>query len=165
MEKIWRTTKLANNLGKKFEQKFKEDFLKIENSTIDRLVDVMNGYKYISNISDFIGYVYPNIYYLECKSHKGNTFPIANLTQYEKLLEKQGIHGVRTGVILWFIEHDRVLYVPIKTFTKLIIDKKKSFNINTAKEEGYEFIEIPSVKKRVFMESDYSVLKDLEEGW
>jgi len=69
-------------------------------STIDRLYDTTNGFKSISNISDFIGYCYPNVFYLECKSHLGNTFPLANLTQYEKLTCKVGIKGVRAGMVL-----------------------------------------------------------------
>ena len=28
-----------------------------------------------------------------------------------------------------------------------------------------DIIEIPSVKKRVFMDSDYSILTELPEGW
>ena len=36
---------MAQNYGKQFEQKFKEDFLRIPESTCDRLVDVMTGYK------------------------------------------------------------------------------------------------------------------------
>lgn len=36
---------MAKNYGKEFEMKFKEDFLKLENSTIDRLYDVTTGYK------------------------------------------------------------------------------------------------------------------------
>ena len=84
--------------------------------SIDRLYDVQAGFKNISNISDIIFYRYPFICYGEIKSHKGNTFPIANLTQYEKLLAKKGIKGVRAGVILWFIEKDKVCWVPIETF-------------------------------------------------
>ena len=34
--------------GKMFEQQFKQDFLKIPGSTIDRLYDTMAGYKTIS---------------------------------------------------------------------------------------------------------------------
>ena len=34
---------MAQNYGKQFEQKFKEDFLRIPESTCDRLVDVMTG--------------------------------------------------------------------------------------------------------------------------
>ena len=149
--------------GKQFEKKFANDFLKIENSSLDRLYDVTSGYKSISQISDFIGYIYPNIFYLECKTHKGNTFPLANLTQYEKLLPKVGIKGVRVGMILWMIEHDVIVYIPISSIKKMKEDGKKSFNIKMLKETTYRIIEIPSVKKRVFLDADYSVLKNLKE--
>ena len=92
---------MANNRGKQFEAKLKQDFLaSIPESTIDRLYDSVSGYKAISNISDFIGYKKPFIFYLEAKSHQGNTFPIKNLTQYDKLSKKVNIPGVRAGVII-----------------------------------------------------------------
>ena len=72
---------MAANDGKKFEEKLKTDFLKIPGSTIDRLYDTTNGFKSISQVSDFIGYVYPFIFYLEAKSTQGNTFPFGRLTQ------------------------------------------------------------------------------------
>ena len=156
---------MANNKGKQFEVKFKEDFKRsFPNGTIDRIYDTTNGYKTISNISDFIGYNYPNIYYLECKSHQGNTFPLTNLTQYDKLKAKVGIKGVRAGVVLWFIDHDKVYYVPISTITQLKKDDKKSVNVKMLQDKSYNIIEIPSVKKRVFLDSDYSCLANLEEG-
>lgn len=155
---------MSDNRGKAFEKKFAEDFLKIKDASLDRLIDVMSGYKYISNISDYIGYVFPNIYYLELKSIQGNTFPLSNLTQYDKLLAKVNIKGVRTGVIIWFRDHDRVVYVPIATITKLKTDNKKSVNITTVENEGYRIINIPSTKKRVFLDSDYSVLTSLVDG-
>ena len=154
---------MGTNRGKQFEKKFANDFLKIENSSLDRLYDVTSGYKSISQISDFIGYIYPNIFYLECKTHKGNTFPLTNLTQYEKLLPKVGIRGVRVGMILWMIEHDVIVYIPISSIKKMKEDGKKSFNIKMLKENIYRIIEIPSVKKRVFLDADYSVLKNLKE--
>ena len=153
---------MKQNLGKKFEEKFKNDWLKIPNSSIDRLYDTMNGYKTISQVSDFIGYVFPNIFYLECKSINGNTFPITNLTQYSKLVKKVGIKGVRVGVIIWYKEHERVIYVPISTLTEMIKDGKKSVNIKEI--DNYRIVEIPSKLKRTFLDSDYSVLLDLEEG-
>lgn len=156
---------MAQNYGKLFEKKFKEDWEKaFGNHTIDRLYDSVSGYKFISNISDFIGYTYPNIFYLECKSHDGNTFPFQNLTQYDKLKDKVGLKGVRAGVVIWFKDHDKVLYVPISTITKMKEDNKKSVNVLKSIQEGYAIIEVPSVKKRVFMDSDYTVLLNLEEG-
>lgn len=153
---------MKQNLGKKFEEKFKNDWLKIPNSSIDRLYDTMNGYKTISQVSDFIGYVFPNIFYLECKSINGNTFPITNLTQYNKLVKKVGIKGVRVGVVIWYKEHERVIYVPISTLTQMIKDGKKSVNIKEI--DNYRIIEIPSKVRRTFLDSDYSVLLDLDEG-
>lgn len=54
---------MANNRGKQFESVFKQDFKRsFPEGTIDRLYDSVSGYKAISNISDFIGYDYPNIF-------------------------------------------------------------------------------------------------------
>jgi len=43
-------------------------------------------------------------------------------------------------------------------------DNKKSVNVNKSIEEGYNIIEVPSTKKRIFCDSDYSVLLDLMDG-
>jgi penicillin-binding protein-related factor A (putative recombinase) len=155
---------MPTNYGKAWEQKIKEDFTKVPNSTIDRIYDSVSGYKSISNISDFIGYVYPNIFYLEAKSCKGNTFPLTKLTQYEKLISKVGVPGVRAGVLLWFIDHDSVLYIPISTFTKLKEDNKKSVNIKMIEDGSYNIKVVPSTKKRVFLDCDYTFLKELQDG-
>lgn len=155
---------MPTNYGKAFEMKLKEDFLKVDGSTIDRLHDPVGGFHGISNVSDFIGYIYPNIFYLECKSHNGNTFPLANLTQFDKLKEKVEIPGVRAGVVIWFIEHKKVVYVPISTFIKLKEDGKKSFNIKMLGDSKYFSLEIPGKIKRLFIDSDYSILKTLEDG-
>jgi penicillin-binding protein-related factor A (putative recombinase) len=151
--------------GKQFELVLREDWKSsMPKSTIDRLYDSVSGYKTISNISDFIAYKMPYIFYLEAKTIKGNTFPFQNLTQYDKLTAKVGIDGVRAGVVIWFYEHDKVIYVPISTITRMKQDGKKSINIKTIDEEGYRYVDIPSVKKRVFMTSDYSVLMATQEG-
>ena len=150
------------NRGKKFEDKFKSDFLKIPNSTIDRLYDVTMGYKTITQVSDFIGYIYPNIYFLECKSHKGASLPLSCISQFDSLKSKIGIPGVRSGVILWLIEKDKVLYIPTSTLVTLKEDGEKSVGLRHIGK--YNILNIPSIKKRVFMDSDYSVLQILKEG-
>ena len=155
---------MAQNRGKQFEAKLKEDFKKsFPSGLIERIYDQMSGYKTITNISDFFAYNYPNLFLLEAKTHKGNTFPLINLTQYDKLKEYVGTPGIRVGVIIWFQDHDKVIYIPIASVTKMKLNKKKSINIKTLYDENYRFIEIPSVKKRVFMDSDYSVLATLQD--
>ena len=147
------------NRGKQFEQKVYSDFNKIDGVSIVRLPDQMTGYRHTSsNISDFIIYKYPEIFYMEIKSILGNTFPLTNLTQYEKLKAKIGIKGVRAGVTIWFVDRDRVIFVPIETIQQMKQEGVKSVNIRTIDNSDYDFINIPSVKKRVFMDSDYRVI-------
>lgn len=159
---------MANNRGKQFEAKLKQDFIAtVPESSIDRIYDSVSGYKAISNIADFIAYKKPYIYYLEAKSHLGNTFPLVNISQYEKLKGKVGIPGVRAGVVLWMVEKSYVLYLPISFITYLKQNEYKSFNIKMIDDADLNkmFLVIPSVKKRVFLDSDYSVLLNLPEGW
>lgn len=151
------------NIGKSFEERFKLDWKKsFPNGTIDRLYDSMSGYLAISNVSDFICYNHPNIYYIECKTHKSASLPFTNVTQYDKIKQKVGIPGVRAGVVLWLYEKDKVLYIPISTITKMKKDGEKSVGLRSL--DKYKIVEIPSKKLKVYMESDYSVLSNLEEG-
>lgn len=152
------------NRGKQFENKFKNDFLKISGSVVERLPDQMSGYSGSKNVCDYLCYVYPNIYYIECKVTQSNTLPFVNISQYDELLERQGKKGIRAGVIAWFQKHDRVCYIPVKTIEKMKSDNKKSINIKMLDSNEYRLIEIPSIKKRIFLNSDYSVLLDLHEG-
>ena len=122
---------MSTNKGKAFEQKFYLDWKKsFPNGTIDRIYDSVSGYKTISNVSDFIGYNYPNIFYLECKSHLKNTWNFSYFTQYDKLKEKVGIPGVRAGVVLWMIDHDKVVYLPVSTVTEMKKNGEKSLRGN-----------------------------------
>lgn len=154
---------MSVNYGKAFESKFKEDFLKLPNATIDRLYDVTYGYKNIKQISDYIGYCYPNIFYLECKSHKGASLPLCNITQYDNLVTKVGIKGVRSGVVLWLYEKDKVFYIPTKTLIKLKDEGERSVGLRHINK--YEIFELPSIKKRIFMDTNYSLLTKLKEGY
>ena len=155
---------MAKNYGKEFEQKFKEDWLKsFPDGFLYRIPDQMSGYKTVSiNICDFIGFNDGILYLIESKSHRGASIPMGNITQYDKLKEKIGIKGVRVGVVLWLVDKDKVLYIPMSTIKQLKENGEKSIGIRHL--EDYNIIEIPSVKKRVFMDSDYTILKSLKES-
>ncbi len=150
--------------GKQFENRFKLEWEKsFPNSFILRLPDQMSGYKYSNNICDFICFNDGILYLIECKAHKGASIPFDKISQYPKLLEKANIYGIRSGVILYLYEKYRVFYIPVTTIEQMKKDGKKSVGIK-ALEEGYNIIEIPSKKLRVFTDSDYSVLQNLKEG-
>jgi len=150
-------------LAKGFEERLKHDFEQsFPNGTIDRIYDVVSGNKGVSNVSDFIAYVYPYHFYLEAKTHKGASVPFSAISQYDKLLRKVGIHGVRAGVVVWLYEKDVVLYVPVSTITELKKSGEKSVGIRNLGEYNIKVLE--SKKLRRYMETDYSQLYNLLDG-
>ena len=159
---------MSKNRGKEFERKFLEDWTRcFENSFILRLYDPGFGMHGISNPCDFICFTHNRLYLIETKTIQGNTFPFSNLSQYDKLLSYSSIDGLVAGVIIWYTERDKVFFVPIQTIKKMKEDGLKSVNVKTAL-DSYYVLDIPSVKKRVFMNSDYTILtsvldnKDIE---
>lgn len=161
-----------DKVGKKFEPKFKEDFEKIgSEAKAIRIYDTESNRLGVRNICDFICYNYPKCFLIECKSHKGNLFPIQSKSkktgqfepfrQYPKLLEYKNVKGMVVGVVIWFYEKDKVYFVDIEDLEKMINAEKRSISVNDLYDEKYNIIDIPSVKKRVYMDSDYSVLMNL----
>ena len=151
--------------GKQFEDRFEKDWIKtFPGNIILRIPDQMSHYKGSSrNICDFIEFDGKLLYFTECKSGKGASFPFSEIPQYERMLPFVGKHNVRVGVVLWLYEKDLVYYIPISTITQMKNDGKKSVGIK-AVEEGYNIKVIPSKKLKIFMDSDYSILSELKEG-
>ena len=103
-------------------------------------------------------FVEGKLFLLECKSHKGNTFPLKNLTQFGKLQQYKNIPGLRAGVILWFIDHDVVVYIPIDTILAYVDAGCASVNIKDINSDTFKMYNLSSIKKRTFLTTDYSVL-------
>lgn len=154
---------MAANYGKKFEAKFKKDWaVSIPDSFLLRIPDQVTGYYGTSqNICDFIGYDYPKLFLLELKSIQGNTFPFTNLKQYDKLIQYIGKKGIVCGVIIWYVDHSKVVFVSASELKRIKEDGNKSINIKMLDGNLYDLLEIPSKKKKVFLDSDYSVLLNL----
>ena len=150
--------------GKQFEERFKQDWVKaFPHSVLLRLPDQMSGYKTTSrNICDFVGFNDGVLYLLECKSHKGASLPFDKITQYELMKDYTNIKGVRVGVLLWLYEKDVEYYIPISTITQMKADGEKSVGIRSL--DKYNIKTIPTTKKRVFLDADYSMLTELIQG-
>ena len=144
---------MAVNRGKQFEDVVREAFEKVPGVSIDRLHDQTTHYKGSTNICDFIVYREPYEYYFECKSVHGNTLPFRNIsaTQWKGLLEKSFIEGVFAGIICWFIDKDRTLFIPIQTLQKLLNSGNVSYRYDW---DSYDVVEIKGKKKRVFFDYD-----------
>lgn len=145
---------MAVNRGKQFEDQIREAFEKVPNTSVTRLIDPQNGYAGVRNICDFIVYHYPTQFFIECKSCYGNTLPFTNITknQWDGLYEMSKIKGVVAGYMIWFIDHDRTIFVPAQS---MIVHKElgeKSYNI--AKQWDSDYTEIKGEKKRVLFDYD-----------
>lgn len=155
---------MAVNYGKKFEKIFEQDWRNsFPDSFIYRLPDQQSGYYGSStNPCDYICYMNSGLYLIELKSHLGGTFPLSAFRQFKKMQELKQKFPTTTalhfGLIIWFRDFDKVVYCPLSTVEKLINDGKKSISIKYLTTKEYEIVEIPSVKKRVFMESYYNLV-------
>lgn len=163
---------MANtDIGKKFEDRFKQDFKNCFPGTlVYRLPDQMSGYKETSgNPCDFMCYPGNLVLMAECKAHKGASIPFTAIPQYERQLDYKGLYKTFPGVIVWFYEKDTVIWVSIEEMEKMVLDGEKSIGLRMIDKEkpykkAYNIITIPSKKLRTFMESDYNFLvKELEK--
>ena len=144
---------MAVNRGKQFEDVIKESFLKVPNVSIDRLHDQTTHWKGSKNICDFIVYKEPYEYYIECKSTHGNVFSFSKITdnQLSGLLKKSDIKGVVAGVIIWFVDKDVTMFVPIQYISWLMLCSYKSIRYDHV---GGNIVRLCGKKKRVFFDYD-----------
>lgn len=146
---------MGQGRGKEFEQCIREAFEKVPGVSIDRMHDQMTGFKGSQNICDFIVYKEPYEYYIECKSVRGASLPFTNITdtQWNGLLEKSQIEGVFAGIICWWIDKDKTLFLPIQ-----ILEQIKKVGGKSIRYDIDDFIgcvvEMKGKKKRVFFDYD-----------
>ena len=160
---------MANNKGKPFENAVRKSFEKVPGVSIDRLKDASlvrtrtktKKLKGVNNPSDFIVYKKPHEVYVECKSHKGNTLPFSCIReeQIKGMLEKSLIMGVTAGLIIWYIDHDLTVWVPIDVVVTLMNFGYKSINIKDL--DKVPHLVIPGKKKRIYF--DYDMKQFLED--
>ena len=148
------------NRGKQFEKKFQEDWERsIKDSFLLRLPDQMSGYKITSsNLCDFICFAEGKLFLIECKSHNGASIPFTAIPQYHRLIGYKDFENVFPGVIVWFKDKDCVLWLPITTLESEYNKGKKSINFKIYEDTSSGALLLPSIKKRVFLDTDYSPL-------
>lgn len=143
---------MAESLGKKFEKQLAEQLEK-NNICFDRLKDDMSGFKGSANICDFITFYKGKLFYLECKTIRSDTFNynLIRDTQYYGLLKKSVFKNVIAGVLLWFVDRDITVFIPIKYIQQRKREGNKSFSFNNISEMCTV---LTGRKKRVFFEYD-----------
>ena len=158
-----------SDYGKKFEGTFKKDWLRcFPNTWFYRLHDQVTGYKTTSqNPCDFLGMHHGYMWMLECKETKEGTLNFAKIPQLDRkgsddnaLQDFIGKKATQTYIIIWFRNHDKVIACPASEALRMKKDGLKSISLKMLNDKSYYIIDVPSVKKRVFLESDYSCLVD-----
>jgi len=154
------------NLGKKFETVFKQDWKACFPGTfLYRLPDQVSGYKTTSqNPCDFLGFNNGLLWMLECKETKEGTINFAKIPQLARLKDYIGLTDVQPYIIVWFSKHDKVIACHASEALKMQADGKKSISLKMLDDKSYNIIDLPSVKKRVFLETDYTYLLHKVKG-
>lgn len=151
---------MAVNKGKIWEKCVEESWgNSFPNSFILRLPDQQNGYFGTSrNVVDYIAFNSPYLYLIECKTIKGNTLPLSNLKQYERMLAYNKVVYIKIGFLVWWQDKGITAWVPLDTITTLKKENKKSVHVDYVKDKLYNIIEIPNVIKRVYPKCDLTVI-------
>lgn len=153
------------NKGKVWEKCFQESWEQsFPSSLLIRLPDQQSGYLGTSrNICDFIGFKSPDLFLIECKSTKGNTLPLSNLKQYERLLPYSEIEHVRVGFAVWWSERGVTAWIPISAITELKAEGKKSVHVRYVEGGDYGMVKVPNIIKRVYPKCDFRCLIEEDE--
>lgn len=139
------------NLGKKAEKKIQEWLDRPEEGyCFDRIPDQMNGMYGSKNICDFTLFKAPNFYYIESKATWDDRFPFSMITEYqwEKLLKKSKVAGVKSYVIVLFATYKRAFILDIRDIEARSNSGHKSLNIKKIEKWDIPFIEINTVPSR-----------------
>lgn len=168
---------MSKNLGKKWEEKFKEGWNNtFPHTPLIRLVDQQSRYQGTSsNVSDFIAFNNHFLYLLECKETMDGTFGLFSINkktgekyytfrQYEKLLEYKDYKDTLAGVILWFSKYDEVVWVSIQEIEKMVNNGVKSIKYTYIKTKEYELVQIPHTTPRKYPICDFSIMPTLYKG-
>lgn len=120
---------MVESKGKKFEQQI---FSQINSKgiCIDRLKDDMSGWKGSGNVCDFTVFYKGHLFYIECKAIHGGTFnyKLIRDNQYFGLLEKSKFENIIAGVLVWFVDKDVTVFLPIDFIKSDREYGAKSFN-------------------------------------
>lgn len=153
--------------GKEFEKAIQDGLSSV--GSVTRLVDPTGKFAGVGNIADFVHYEYPYETWVECKSLYGNLFSVGDIKNQDKplagalsrnqingLMEKSKHKGVMGAVVIWFIDHDLTIVVPIEELLAFIeTSGKKSFNVkDLEREDGLFHYVLKGEKKRVMFEYD-----------
>lgn len=120
---------MARDHGKEFENMTRAALIK-EGACWERLPDQMTGRAGSQNPCDFIAFVRPNLFYIECKSCQEDSMDIKSYIsehQWISLLDRSAFKGVYAGYLIWFVGAD-IHWISAKALEKHYKKKKSITN-------------------------------------
>lgn len=140
--------------GKDFESVVKHGFEAVPDTHVYRIPDQQNYKVGSKNPCDFLVYHKPVLYAIECKATNKPSLPFANITEFQwtELLKMSQVSGVVAGIMCWFVNYDKTLFIPIQFLETLKQNGAKSIRYDA---DDWAIIEIQGKKKRVFWEYDF----------
>lgn len=146
---------MATTAGKRAENKIKEWLNRPEDGyCFDRIPDQLGGYYGSANVSDFLCFKSPYMFYIESKETQSDNFAFGRLSdiQYYGMLEKSKVENVFGIVIILFSEHHRAFIFKIQDIDNYVrVQEKKSVNIKKIDSWTIPYVEIPTVPSRKIM--------------
>lgn len=148
---------MAVNRGKDFEAVVKDAFEKIPETHVYRIPDQVTYKVGSKNPCDFLVYHAPILYAIECKATNKPSLPFSNITEYQwsELLKMAEVRGVVAGILCWYVNNDRTIFIPIHFLETLKQNGAKSIRYDA---DDKSIINIPGKKKRVFWEYQMDAL-------
>ena len=102
---------------------------------------------------------------LECKETNEGTINFAKIPQLDRtegLKDFIGIKDVQPYIIVWFRKFDKVIAVPAAEDIRKKKDGHASISLKMLNDKSYYIIELPSLKLRTFLDTDYTYLLNEE---
>ena len=156
--------KMKQNQGKKFEYNFKKSIpanmfcYRFKDGTANFTGNKNENVRFQAhNICDFMVYNGNKLFLIELKVHKGKSIPLNCIrpTQLEELTKASKYQNVKCGILIYFIEIDKVYWIDIDKINYFIYSdiERKSIPISYCEENGIE-ITISRKKVNIVLELD-----------
>ncbi len=154
------------NLGKKAEVKVREWLDRPEEGfCFYRIPDQLTGWFGSCNISDFLLYKKPNLYFIESKATYNDNFPFSMITpfQHDEMLKKSEIEGVKSYIIVLFASHQKTFIFDLKDIENQVKSGgPKSLNIKKIANWKIPYISVNTIEsKKQLLDYDFNQAKEL----
>lgn len=152
---------MSDNPGKIWEA-IVEDWLVTHGICYDRIPDQVSKLKGSKNVCDYDAYIYPHLYYIECKECASPRFNmLQNIEEYQwfELLKRDQFPGVRAGYAIWMSGEQKAFWVSSFALNLYYTAGIKSVTCDDLQRVGIE-LKLYQKVSRWYLETFLDVVED-----